>query len=86
MNINWMLRLQNKTTLMALLVAVITFVYAVLALVGVTPSITQEQIMNIVVAAVSALVALGVVVDPTTEGIGDSERAMSYEEPYRKEG
>ena len=27
------------------------------------------------------LTALGVVMDPTTEGVSDSERALSYEEP-----
>ena len=30
---------------------------------------------------VNLLVALGVVVDPTTQGVGDSERAMGYTEP-----
>ena len=29
------------------------------------------------------LVILGIVVDPTTAGVGDSHRAMGYEEPYR---
>ena len=37
------------------------------------------------VAAVDALFAvlviLGVVVDPTTEGLGDSDRAMTYTKP-----
>ena len=28
------------------------------------------------------LVILGIVVDPTTAGVGDSKRAMSYEEPW----
>ena len=33
----------------------------------------------------AVLAILGVVVDPTTSGIGDSERAMSYEEPWQDE-
>lgn len=37
------------------------------------------------VVFVALLGALGVTVDPTTEGIGDSERALGYTEPYRKE-
>ncbi len=30
----------------------------------------------------SVLKILGIVVDPTTEGVHDSERAMTYEEPW----
>ena len=31
-----------------------------------------------------ALSVLGVLVDPTTEGVGDSEQAMTYHNPYPK--
>ena len=34
-------------------------------------------------AVFALLVILGIVVDPTTAGVGDSRRAMRYEEPYR---
>ncbi len=81
MQINWKLRLKNKTTLVTLCVALLSFIYTVLAALGITPSVTQEQIMNLVLAVLSILVALGIVVDPTTQGVSDSERAMSYEEP-----
>ena len=33
-------------------------------------------------ALFAVLVILGIVVDPTTEGVHDSKRAMSYEEPW----
>ncbi len=33
-------------------------------------------------ALFAVLVILGIVVDPTTDGLGDSERAMAYEEPW----
>jgi phi LC3 family holin len=81
MRINWKLRLQNKTTLLALLTALVVFVYSVLSALGITPSITQEQAMNVVVALVALLGGLGIVVDPTTSGISDSAQAMKYEEP-----
>jgi phi LC3 family holin len=81
MGINWKLRLQNKTTLLALLTALVVFVYSVLSALGITPSITQEQAMNVVVALVALLGGLGIVVDPTTSGISDSAQAMKYEEP-----
>ena len=37
--------------------------------------------MAAVTPLLSALVLMGVVVDPTTEGVGDSARALTYTEP-----
>lgn len=81
MNINWKLRLKNRATLVTLCVSVVTAVYCVLAALGITPSVTQETVMNLVYAVVAVLCALGIVADPTTEGIGDSEQAMGYDAP-----
>lgn len=84
MGINWKLRLKNKATLLTLLVAMVTFVYQVFGCFGVVPSVSQDMAVNMVTMVVNVLLALGIVVDPTTSGIGDSEQAMGYEEP--KEG
>lgn len=83
MKINWKLRLQNKVTLTALCMTLITAVYSVLATFGVTPSITQEQVTNLVIAIIAVLVSVGVVADPTTSGLSDSETAMDYVAPAR---
>lgn len=40
------------------------------------------KILTVIDAVFALLVILGVVVDPTTAGVGDSERAMRYEEPW----
>ena len=79
--INWKLRLQNTTTLITLATTIVAAVYSILATFGVTPSITQDQTLNLVVAAVSVLVSIGVVTDPTTAGVSDSKQALSYETP-----
>ncbi len=79
--INWKLRLKNKTTLITLATTIIAAVYSILATFGVTPSITQEQTLNLIIAAISLLVSVGVVTDPTTAGVSDSKQALSYEEP-----
>lgn len=81
MNINWKLRLKNKATLLSLVTLVLGFVYQILSLVGVVPKISEDTVMNIVLLAVNLLTALGVVVDPTTKGLGDSSNAMNYLEP-----
>lgn len=81
MRINWALRLKNKTTLIALITALIAFIYQVLGICGVVPAINQESIVQFAGLIVNLLVTLGIVVDPTTAGVEDSSRAMSYDEP-----
>lgn len=84
MNINWKLRLQNKTTLTALILAIIAFVYQVLGIFGIVPGIDQNTMVNTCGLIINLLVAVGIVVDPTTAGISDSTKALEYTEP--KEG
>lgn len=81
MKINWKLRLQNKTTLLALIASAVSLVYIVLGIAGIVPSITESEVMDVVAAILNALTLLGVVVDPTTAGIGDSDLARSYSKP-----
>ena len=72
--INWKLRLQNKVTLIALLGALFLmsqqFGFEI-----------PQNIQNGVNTFVYILVLLGVVTDPTTAGITDSDRALEYHEP-----
>lgn len=78
--INFKLRLKNKATLVALISAV----FLMLQQFGLhIPTNIQEGLNTFV----GILVILGIVTDPTTKGIGDSERALSYEQPLdEKEG
>ena len=81
MKINWKVRLQNKTFLIAFIGAILTFVYTMLGMFGIVPSITQNMLTDAIMAIINILVALGVVTDPTTQGIRDSSQAMSYTAP-----
>ncbi len=83
MNINWKLRFQNKATLTALIVQGITLVYAVLALFGIAPGVGADAVSNVLFLLVELLCLLGIVIDPTTEGVGDSGQAMGYPEPRK---
>nr|DAP16374.1 MAG TPA: holin [Caudoviricetes sp.] len=85
MKINWKLRLQNKTTLVTLIALCVTFVYQLLGLFGVVPTVSQDEIINTIGLLVNILVVLGVVVDPTTDGIGDSKNALNYQTPKVKD-
>ena len=83
MKINWKLRLQNKATLTALVMALVALVYQVLGVCGVVPRVSQDQVTTIISMAINILCLLGIVVDPTTAGVSDSVRAMSYDKPKK---
>lgn len=78
MKINWKIRLKNKAFVAALAALVIAFVYQLLAAFDVVPSITQDSVSEVLGMTLNLLGMLGVLVDPTTNGVNDSERAMTY--------
>lgn len=79
--INWKLRFQNKTVLCAIIAQIAAIVYVALGFIGIVPTITEDAIVAFCYMVVELLVLLGVVTDPTTKGVTDSEQAMSYEQP-----
>lgn len=81
MKINWKVRLKNPVFWLTVIPAVIALVYTVLGLFGVVPSISEDVLVNAVTAIISALTTVGVLIDPTTKGVSDSDRALTYEEP-----
>lgn len=80
---NIKLRLKNKTTLIAIVAATVAFLYQLAGILGIVPPISQEALMRGLGAIINLLAILGILVDPTTAGVKDSARAMSYEEPSR---
>ncbi len=84
MQLNWKVRIKNKLFWLALIPAVLILVETVCRLFGVSVETgdLKEQLLNLVNAVFAVLAVLGLVVDPTTEGLGDSDRSMSYDIPY----
>ena len=82
MKLNWKVRFRNKTWLFMFLSLIIGFVFNMLKCFDIYPAITENQIVNIVNQVLTFLGLVGVLVDPTTAGIGDSDRAMGYNEPW----
>ena len=85
MKINWKVRFKNKVFLTSFISLIVGFVYSMLGLFDVFPTITKNSILQIVEQVLTFLGLIGVIVDPTTAGLGDSDRAMSYEEPWKDE-
>lgn len=81
MKINLKVRFKNPVFWLTVIPAAVTFIYTVLGAFGVVPSLSEDVVVNIVTALISALTTVGVLVDPTTKGVGDSERALGYDEP-----
>lgn len=83
MKINWTVRLKNKTFWVAIIPAVLLLAQQVCSLFGVKLEIgiLSEQLIAIIGTAFSVLALLGVVTDPTTAGVSDSQQAMTYTEP-----
>jgi len=82
MKVNWKVRFKNKTWLSMFISLVVGFVFNVLKMFDIVPTVTENLIMNIVGQILTFLGLIGVIVDPTTAGISDSNRAMNYEEPW----
>ena len=80
--INWKVRFKNKVWLGSFLSLIVGFIYSMLALFDVFPQVTQNLVVQLLNQVLTFLGLIGVIVDPTTAGLGDSERAMGYEEPW----
>lgn len=81
--INVIVRIKNRTFWLALIPAVLLLVQVVAAPFGYQWDFValNRQLADIVNALFAVLTIVGVVVDPTTKGISDSARAMTYDKP-----
>lgn len=84
--INWKVRIANKTFWLSLIPAALLLVQVVASVFGFTLDLGElgNKLLEVVNALFAVLAILGVVNDPTTEGLSDSSRAMAYEEPYKE--
>ena len=60
----------------------LSFVYQTLGLFDIVPSVSENELVNLFTMFVNILAFAGVVVDPTTDGFNDSDRAMLYFTDY----
>lgn len=83
MNINWKVRLKNKTFWLSLIPAVLLLVQVAAAVFGYTLDLGElgNKLLAVVNALFAVLSILGVVTDPTTKGVSDSTQAMLYDKP-----
>lgn len=83
MKINWKVRIKNKSFWVTAIPAALLLVQAIAAVFDAKLDFGQlgNQLLTVVNTAFSLLAILGVVNDPTTAGVSDSQRAMAYTDP-----
>ena len=80
--INWKVRFKNKVWLTSFISLIIGFIFNILKMFDVFPVVTENTVMSIVSQILEFLGLFGLIADPTTEGLYDSQRALSYTEPW----
>ena len=81
--INWKVRAKNKNFWLALIPALALLAQAVMAVfeINLDFGATVDRLLVVVNTLFVVLALVGIVNDPTTAGLGDSDRALTYEEP-----
>lgn len=85
MKINWTVRLKHKPFLVGCFSLILLLTQQIFALFGIDTTIHNEQITDIFNTVLGFLILMGVVTDPTTEGMSDSNKALQYKEPKKGE-
>lgn len=85
MKINWKVRVNNKVFWMAMIPASLMLIKSVANVFGFTLELSaiESNLLEVVESVFMVLGIVGVVADPTTAGIGDSERALTYDTPKK---
>ena len=83
--INWKVRIKNKNFWLSIIPAIILLIQAIGAVFGITWDFGDlaQKLIAVVNAVFVVLAILGIVTDPTTAGVADSNRAKTYTEPYK---
>ncbi len=87
MKINWRVRIKNKNFWIALIPALLLLIQVVASVFGFKLELGDlgNKLLAVVNAVFAVLSILGIVTDPTTKGISDSEQALTYDKPKSKE-
>lgn len=87
--INWKVRFKNKSWVMAFVAQLMIVVQMLLGGLNALGMIDfqlsdaiQQNVLTFVNAVFILLSMMGIIQDPTTKGMSDSERAKTYKEPH----
>lgn len=83
MKINWRVRFSNKQFWVSFIPAILLLAQVVTAVFGYTLDLGDlgNKLLSVVNALFAVLALLGIVTDPTTAGVSDSQQALTYDKP-----
>lgn len=86
MKINWKVRIKNKVFWVAFIPAILMLIKTVANVFGFNLDMVdiEGNLLSVVESIFLVLGVMGIVTDPTTSGISDSEQALTYENPKSK--
>ena len=81
--INFKVRFMNKAWVSTFIAAIFVLIYAIGNLFGFELDLTnlQNNIIKVIYAIFGIMTVLGVTIDGTTDGVYDSEKALTYTAP-----
>ena len=81
--INWRVRFKNKNFWLSFIPAVLLLIQVIASVFGFNFDFGDlgNKLIAVINAVFVVLSLLGVVTDPTTAGVSDSERALTYTQP-----
>lgn len=81
--INWKIRIKNKNFWIAMIPAILLLIQQIAGIFGISIDLGDlgDKLLAVINTIFVILALVGVVSDPTTAGIGDSEQALNYTEP-----
>lgn len=85
MKINWTVRANNKLFWIAFIPAILLLTKSVANVFGfeLDLSLLESNLIDVVESVFLVLGIVGIVADPTTSGISDSENALTYNTPKK---
>ncbi|MFP3751802.1 phage holin [Bacillus altitudinis] len=83
MKINWKVRLKKKTFWVAILSATLLFIQMIAEAFGYDLTGFGDDLTVKFNALLIFLSAIGIIDDPTTKGVSDSDQALEYDEPRK---
>lgn len=81
--LNLKARAKNKVFWIALIPAILLLIQTICAVFGIAIDLSTlgDRLIAVVEAIFIVLAILGIVTDPTTKGLSDSSKALTYTEP-----
>ena len=83
MKINWKVRLRHKQFWVSLIALLLVLANQIAGVMGLDITVYNAQVTGISETILMILALMGIVIDPTVNGVNDSEQAMTYEKPKR---